>query len=53
MHKEVTVVIPGAKNKAQVENNLMASDKDDISEIITDINHVYDELIKPDVEGRW
>ena len=53
MHKEVTVVIPGAKNKTQVENNLMASDKDDISEIITNINQVYDELIKPDVEGRW
>ena len=53
MHKEVTVVIPGAKNKMQVEKNLMASDKDDISEIITNINQVYDELIKPDVEGRW
>ena len=53
MHKEVTVVIPGAKNKAQVENNLMASDKDDISEIITNINQVYDELIRSDVEGRW
>jgi aryl-alcohol dehydrogenase-like predicted oxidoreductase len=53
MHKEVTVVIPGAKNKTQVENNLMASDKDDISGIITNINQVYDELIKPDVEGRW
>ena len=53
MHKEVTVVIPGAKNKSQVENNLMASDKDDISEIITNINQVYDELIRPDVEGRW
>ena len=31
----------------------MASDKDDISEIITNINQVYDELIRPDVEGRW
>ena len=31
----------------------MASDKDDISEIITNINQVYDELIRPDVEGHW
>jgi len=53
MHKEISVVIPGAKNKTQVENNLMASDKDDISEIITNINQVYDELIRSDVEGRW
>ena len=53
MHKEVTVVIPGAKNKEQVEKNLMASDKDDISEIISKINLVYDELVKSDVHGRW
>jgi aryl-alcohol dehydrogenase-like predicted oxidoreductase len=53
MHKEVTVVIPGAKNKEQVEKNLMASDKNDISEIIKNINQVYAELIKPDVESRW
>jgi len=53
MHKEVTVVIPGAKNKQQVINNLMASDKNDISEIIKNINQVYAELIKPDVESRW
>ena len=53
MHKEVTVVIPGAKNKQQVENNLIASDKDDISEIISKINLVYDELIKSDVQDRW
>jgi aryl-alcohol dehydrogenase-like predicted oxidoreductase len=52
-HKEVTVVIPGAKNKEQVEKNLMASDKNDISEIIKNINQIYEELIKPDVERRW
>jgi aryl-alcohol dehydrogenase-like predicted oxidoreductase len=53
MHKEVTVVIPGAKNKMQVEKNLMASEKEDISEIISKINLVYNELIMPDVQGRW
>ena len=26
---------------------------DDISEIITNINQVYDKLIRPDVEGHW
>jgi len=53
MHKEVTVVIPGAKNKQQAENNILASDKDSISEIISKINLVYDELIRSDVQDRW
>ena len=53
MHKEITVVIPGAKNKQQAENNVLASDKEDISEIISKINLVYDELIKSDVQDRW
>ena len=53
MHKEITVVIPGAKNKQQAENNVLASDKEDISEIISKINLVYDELIRSDVQDRW
>jgi len=53
IHEEVTVVIPGAKNKQQVKNNLIASDKNDITEIISKINLVYEELIKPDVQDRW
>lgn len=53
MHEEVTVVIPGAKNKLQVENNVMASDKGNITEIMSKINLVYDELIKFDVQDRW
>jgi len=53
MHKEVTVVIPGAKNKQQVGNNLMASDKDDIFGITSKINLVYDQLIRSDVQDRW
>ena len=53
MHKEVTVVIPGAKNKAQVEKNFQASDKADISEIISNINQVYEDLIEPHVKDRW
>ena len=30
MNKEVTVVIPGAKNKQQAENNILASEKGEI-----------------------
>ena len=53
MHKEVTVVIPGAKNKKQAESNVLASDKEEISEIISNINTIYEDLIKPDVQDRW
>jgi hypothetical protein len=31
----------------------MTSDKNDITEIISKINLVYEELIKPDVQDRW
>jgi aryl-alcohol dehydrogenase-like predicted oxidoreductase len=53
MHKEVTVVIPGAKNKKQAESNILASDKEEISEIISNINTIYEDLIKFDVQNRW
>ena len=53
MNKEVTVVIPGAKNKQQAENNILASEKGEITEIITNINQVYKDLIEPDVKDRW
>ncbi|MDC0194984.1 aldo/keto reductase [Alphaproteobacteria bacterium] len=53
MNKEVTVVIPGAKNKQQAENNILASEKVEITEIITNINQVYKDLIEPDVKDRW
>ena len=53
MHKEVTVVIPGAKYKEQAESNVLASDKEDISKIISDINKIYEDLIKSDVQDRW
>ena len=53
MHKEVTVVIPGAKNKKQAESNVLTSDKEEISEIISNINTIYDNLIKFDVQDRW
>ena len=53
MHDEVSVVIPGAKNKSQALMNLKASDLDEISSLLPSINSIYDELIKPDVHSRW
>jgi aryl-alcohol dehydrogenase-like predicted oxidoreductase len=53
MHDEVSVVIPGAVNESQVQMNARVSDMGDISSILTKINAVYDELIKPDVHSRW
>jgi aryl-alcohol dehydrogenase-like predicted oxidoreductase len=53
MHDEVSVVIPGAKNKSHVQMNTRASDLEDISSLLPKINSIYDKLIKPDVHNRW
>ena len=53
MHDEVSVVIPGAKDKSEVQMNSEASDLKDISYLLPKINSIYDELIKPDVHNRW
>ena len=53
MHDEVSVVIPGATNKSQVQMNTQATDLEDISSLLPKINSIYDELIKPDVHNRW
>ena len=53
MHDEVSVVIPGAKDKSEVQMNSDASDLKDISYLLPKINSIYDELIKPDVHNRW
>ena len=53
MHDEVSVVIPGATNKSQVQMNTHVTDLEDISSILPKINSIYDELIKPDVHNRW
>ncbi len=52
-HKEITVVIPGAKNKFQVKSNARAAELDDISSLIPKINSIYEEYIKKDVHHRW
>jgi aryl-alcohol dehydrogenase-like predicted oxidoreductase len=54
MHDEVSVVIPGATNKSQVQTNAQVTDLEDISPLLLPkINSIYDELIKPDVYNRW
>ena len=53
MHDGVSVVIPGAVNKSQVQMNAHASDLEDISSLLPKINSIYDDLIKPDVHNRW
>jgi aryl-alcohol dehydrogenase-like predicted oxidoreductase len=53
MHKEVSVVIPGATNEFQVEANTRATDLNEISSLVPKINSIYEELIKPDVKNRW
>ena len=53
MHDAVSVVIPGAVNKSQVQMNANVPDLEDISYILLKINSIYDELIKPEVHNRW
>ena len=54
MHEEVSVVIPGAINKPQVEMNTRVSDLEDIpASTLLKINSIYDNLIKRDVHHRW
>ena len=53
MHDEVSVVIPGATNKTQVEMNTLATDLESINYLMPKINSIYDEFIKPDVHNRW
>ena len=52
-HKAVSVVIPGAANKSQVEVNASTSELGDISDIIPKINAIYEKFIKRDVHSRW
>ena len=53
MHKEVSVVIPGGKNKQQALNNVKASELNYINTLIPNINSVYEDLIKEDIHNRW
>ena len=53
MHDAVSVVIPGAVNKSQVQMNANVPDLENISYLLPKINSIYDELIKPEVHNRW
>lgn len=53
MHEAVTVVIPGAINSVQVENNCAVSNLKSIESKMLKIKKIYDEYIKNDVHHRW
>ncbi len=52
-HPEVTVVIPGAKNKSQAELNTKASDLNDINNLKDEIVNIYNKYFKKDIHERW
>ena len=52
-HPEVTVVIPGAKNKLQAELNVKASELSDISSIKESIKEIYSKYFKKDIHSNW
>lgn len=54
MFKEVTCIIPGAKNVHQVEENVSASQLKNLSkETMTKVAEIYSKFIKEDVHHRW
>ena len=52
-HHEVTVVIPGAKNKLQAQLNTRASEMNNINTIMNSISDIYKSYFKDDVHSRW
>ena len=52
-HPEVTVVIPGAKNKIQAELNVKASELSDISSTKESIKEIYSKYFKKDIHSNW
>jgi aryl-alcohol dehydrogenase-like predicted oxidoreductase len=54
MQEAVTVVIPGAKNKSQAEDNAASSALAALSpEVMAATKRIYDEKIKQYVHQRW
>jgi aryl-alcohol dehydrogenase-like predicted oxidoreductase len=54
MNDAVTCVIPGAKRASQAEDNCSASQLVDFSPLtMTQVEKVYEELVKPYVHQRW
>jgi len=52
-HAEVTVVIPGVKNKIQAELNVKASELSEISFIKESIKEIYSKYFKKDIHSNW
>jgi aryl-alcohol dehydrogenase-like predicted oxidoreductase len=52
-HPEVSVVIPGAVNSNQVNNNCLTSDLPSIKDLMPNIKLIYETFIKQDVHHRW
>jgi len=52
-HPEVTVVIPGAKNKIQAELNVKASKLNEINSIKESIKDIYNKYFKKDIHSNW
>ncbi|MGZ9223826.1 MAG: aldo/keto reductase [Anaerolineales bacterium] len=54
MSPAVTCAIPGAKNPAQVEENVKAADLPALSEeTLTQVRAIYDHLVRPQVHHYW
>ncbi len=53
MHKEVSVVIPGAKNSDQALKNISASALPDIPNLMEKIETIYNTHLKNDIHPRW
>ncbi len=52
-HPEITVVIPGAKNKIQAELNVKASKLNEINSIKESIKEIYNKYFKKDIHSNW
>ena len=54
MNENVSVIIPGSKNKTQSEANAQASEIDALSdETMLALKNIYQEKIAPWVHQRW
>jgi aryl-alcohol dehydrogenase-like predicted oxidoreductase len=54
MEEAVTCAIPGARRASQVEDNLAASELDELpADVMKKVQLVYQERIKPEVHQRW
>ena len=52
-YPEITVVIPGAKNKIQAELNVKASELNEINSLKDSIKEIYNKYFKKDIHSKW